>query len=90
MSCNIINTAGVETKEFLVSVLLLEDCLTTTTIFCFVKVAPSSASESPKDFDVGPSKMGQKDNSKTVSTEALMTVYHPQDAENLDSKMVKR
>lgn len=33
--------------------------------------------------------MGQRDNSKTVSTEALMTVYHPQDAENLDSKMVR-
>ncbi|XP_072837480.2 TBC1 domain family member 8B [Pogona vitticeps] len=30
-----------------------------------------------------------KDSSKTVSTEALMTVFHPQDAENLDSKMLK-
>ncbi|XP_040470797.1 TBC1 domain family member 8B isoform X2 [Falco naumanni] len=53
------------------------------------EVAASSASDSPKDFDAGPSKMGQKDNSKTVGTEALMTVYHPQDAENLDSKMLK-
>ncbi|KAF1493635.1 TBC1 domain family member 8B, partial [Megadyptes antipodes antipodes] len=53
------------------------------------EVAASSASDSPKDFDAGPSKMGQRDNSKTVSTEALMTVYHPQDAENLDSKMLK-
>lgn len=33
--------------------------------------------------------MGQRDNSKTVGTEALMTVYHPQDAENLDPKMVR-
>uniref|UniRef100_A0A8C0BAJ5 TBC1 domain family member 8B n=1 Tax=Buteo japonicus TaxID=224669 RepID=A0A8C0BAJ5_9AVES len=53
------------------------------------EVAASSASDSPKDFDAGSSKMGQRDNSKTVGTEALMTVYHPQDAENLDSKMLK-
>lgn len=32
--------------------------------------------------------MQQKDSSKTVSTEALMTVFHPQDVENLDPKMV--
>ncbi|XP_067160312.1 TBC1 domain family member 8B isoform X7 [Apteryx mantelli] len=51
------------------------------------EVAASSDSDSPMDFDEGRSKMGQRDNSKTVSTEALMTVYHPQDAENLDSKM---
>ncbi|XP_064422623.1 TBC1 domain family member 8B isoform X2 [Latimeria chalumnae] len=31
----------------------------------------------------------QKDSSKTVNTEALMTVFHPQDAENLDPKMLK-
>ncbi|XP_007428461.1 TBC1 domain family member 8B [Python bivittatus] len=30
-----------------------------------------------------------KGSSATVSTEALMTVFHPQDAENLDSKMLK-
>ncbi|XP_058052556.1 TBC1 domain family member 8B isoform X2 [Ahaetulla prasina] len=30
-----------------------------------------------------------KGSSTTVSTEALMTVFHPQDAENLDSKMLK-
>ncbi|NXC73002.1 TBC8B protein, partial [Anhinga anhinga] len=53
------------------------------------EVAASSASDTPKDFDAGPSKTGQRDNSKTVGTEALMTVYHPQDAENLDSKMLK-
>lgn len=69
----------------------MKDCLAfiTTTVKFFFKVAASSASDSPKDFDVGSSKMGQRDNSKTVSTEALMTVYHPQDAENLDSKMVR-
>ena len=32
--------------------------------------------------------VGQKESSKTVSNEALMTVFHPQDAENLDPKMV--
>ncbi|XP_051486080.1 TBC1 domain family member 8B isoform X2 [Apus apus] len=53
------------------------------------EVTASSTSDSPKDVDAGPSKMGQRDNSKTVITEALMTVYHPQDAENLDSKMLK-
>ncbi|XP_058704025.1 TBC1 domain family member 8B isoform X1 [Poecile atricapillus] len=53
------------------------------------EVAAGSAADGPKDFGAGQSKMGQKDNSKTVSTEALMTVYHPQDAENLDSKMLK-
>nr|XP_033801772.1 TBC1 domain family member 8B isoform X2 [Geotrypetes seraphini] len=31
----------------------------------------------------------QKGNSRTVSTEAFMTVFHPQDAENLDPKMLK-
>ncbi|XP_063059931.1 TBC1 domain family member 8B [Engraulis encrasicolus] len=33
--------------------------------------------------------VGQRDSSKTVSTEALMNVFHPQDAENLDPKMLK-
>ncbi|KAL4630846.1 TBC1 domain family member 8B [Arapaima gigas] len=33
--------------------------------------------------------VGQKSSSKAVSTEALMTVFHPQDAENLDPKMLK-
>ena len=32
--------------------------------------------------------VGQRDSSKAVSTEALMTVFHPQDMENLDPKMV--
>uniref|UniRef100_A0A667XPC2 TBC1 domain family member 8B n=1 Tax=Myripristis murdjan TaxID=586833 RepID=A0A667XPC2_9TELE len=33
--------------------------------------------------------VGQKGSSKAVSTEALMTVFHPQDVENLDPKMLK-
>ncbi|NXM07109.1 TBC8B protein, partial [Tyrannus savana] len=53
------------------------------------EVAAGSASDHPKDSEAGLSKMGQRDNSKTVGTEALMTVYHPQDSENLDSKMLK-
>ncbi|NWU97159.1 TBC8B protein, partial [Upupa epops] len=57
--------------------------------FINTEIASTSASDSPKDFDAGTSKMGQRDNSKTVGTEALMTVYHPQDAENLDAKMLK-
>uniref|UniRef100_A0A667XS67 TBC1 domain family member 8B n=1 Tax=Myripristis murdjan TaxID=586833 RepID=A0A667XS67_9TELE len=32
---------------------------------------------------------GSKGSSKAVSTEALMTVFHPQDVENLDPKMLK-
>ncbi|XP_051791145.1 TBC1 domain family member 8B isoform X2 [Erpetoichthys calabaricus] len=33
--------------------------------------------------------VGQKVSSRTVSTEALMNVFHPQDSENLDPKMLK-
>ncbi|XP_035289933.1 TBC1 domain family member 8B isoform X3 [Anguilla anguilla] len=33
--------------------------------------------------------VGQKSSGQAVSTEALMTVFHPQDAENLDPKMLK-
>ncbi|XP_036596343.1 TBC1 domain family member 8B [Trichosurus vulpecula] len=46
---------------------------------------PGSSGQSSK----GPSLMGQKDCSKTVNTQALMTEFHPQDLENLDSKMLK-
>lgn len=67
----------------------LEDCYLWLPLLNFFKVATGSASDSPKDFGAGQLKMGQRDNSKTVSTEALMTVYHPQDVENLDSKMVR-
>lgn len=41
--------------------------------------------DNPEDVTL---MVGQKDNSKAVSTEALMTVFHPQDVENLDPKMV--
>ncbi|XP_019377176.1 PREDICTED: TBC1 domain family member 8B isoform X1 [Gavialis gangeticus] len=52
------------------------------------EVAISPDPDNLVDYYEGRS-MGQKDSSKTVSTEALMTVFHPQDAENLDSKMLK-
>ncbi|CAL8267162.1 unnamed protein product [Merluccius merluccius] len=42
--------------------------------------------DNPEDVTL---MVGQRDNSKAVSTEALMTVFHPQDAENLDPKMLK-
>ncbi|XP_061558064.1 TBC1 domain family member 8B isoform X4 [Phycodurus eques] len=42
--------------------------------------------DNPEDVTL---MVGQKDGSKAVSTEALMTVFHPQDVENLDPKMLK-
>ncbi|XP_028923081.1 TBC1 domain family member 8B [Ornithorhynchus anatinus] len=53
------------------------------------EVAISSETDSAPDSYEGRFGAGQKDCSKTVSTEALMTVFHPQDLENLDSKMLK-
>ncbi|XP_072482579.1 TBC1 domain family member 8B isoform X2 [Notamacropus eugenii] len=50
---------------------------------------PSPDPESSGRSSKGPSLMGQKDCSKTVNTQALMTEFHPQDLENLDSKMLK-
>ncbi|KAM4662782.1 TBC1 domain family member 8B [Discoglossus pictus] len=46
-------------------------------------------SDSQADFSEEPSIASQRNNSNAVSTEALMTVFHPQDAENLDPKMLK-
>ncbi|XP_070838594.1 TBC1 domain family member 8B isoform X3 [Chaetodon trifascialis] len=42
--------------------------------------------DNPEDVTL---MVGQKGSSKAVSTEALMTVFHPQDVENLDPKMLK-
>ncbi|XP_034082535.1 TBC1 domain family member 8B isoform X1 [Gymnodraco acuticeps] len=42
--------------------------------------------DNPEDVTL---MVGQKDSSKAVSTEALMMVFHPQDVENLDPKMLK-
>ncbi|TNN86708.1 TBC1 domain family member 8B [Liparis tanakae] len=42
--------------------------------------------DNPEDVTL---MVGQKVSSKAVSTEALMTVFHPQDVENLDPKMMR-
>ncbi|XP_012307094.2 TBC1 domain family member 8B isoform X2 [Aotus nancymaae] len=49
----------------------------------------SSESTDPSDNFEVQSLRSQKECSKTVSTEALMTVFHPQNLETLNSKMLK-
>ncbi|XP_029463427.1 TBC1 domain family member 8B isoform X2 [Rhinatrema bivittatum] len=49
----------------------------------------AAGSDNIVDYLEGQSMANQKGSSRTVSTEALMTVFHPQDAENLDPKMLK-
>uniref|UniRef100_A0A8I3X102 TBC1 domain family member 8B n=1 Tax=Callithrix jacchus TaxID=9483 RepID=A0A8I3X102_CALJA len=49
----------------------------------------SSESTDPSDNFEVQSLTSQKECSKTVSTEALMTVFHPQNLETLNSKMLK-
>ncbi|XP_075797225.1 TBC1 domain family member 8B isoform X2 [Pelodiscus sinensis] len=53
------------------------------------EAATTSHSDNPVDYYEGRSMADQKGSSNAVSTEALMTVFHPQDADNLDSKMLK-
>lgn len=52
-------------------------------------VAVSPDAESTLSDYEGQPMASHKGSSKTVSTEALMTVFHPQDLENLDAKMLK-
>uniref|UniRef100_A0AAQ4NPT9 TBC1 domain family member 8B n=1 Tax=Gasterosteus aculeatus aculeatus TaxID=481459 RepID=A0AAQ4NPT9_GASAC len=52
---------------------------------CGISASPQH-SDNPEDVTL---MVGQKDSSKAVSTEALMTVFHPQDVENLEPKMLK-
>ncbi|XP_043913562.1 TBC1 domain family member 8B [Protopterus annectens] len=47
-----------------------------------------SKSDSLEDYSED-QQISLKDSIRTVSTEALMTVFHPQDAENLEPKMLK-
>ncbi|KAK2492711.1 hypothetical protein MC885_016843, partial [Smutsia gigantea] len=49
----------------------------------------SSDSADPSDNIEVPSLTCQRECSKTVNTEALMTVFHPQNLETLNSKMLK-
>ncbi|KAM9347905.1 TBC1 domain family member 8B isoform 3-T3 [Symphorus nematophorus] len=53
---------------------------------CGISASPQHSADNPEDVTL---MVGQKDSSKAVSTEALMTVFHPQDVENLDPKMLK-
>lgn len=61
---------------------------------CIIKVIRGECQSLINHFEDNPEDVtlmvGQKDSSKAVSTEALMTVFHPQDVENLDPKMVTR
>ncbi|NP_001107709.2 TBC1 domain family member 8B [Xenopus tropicalis] len=49
----------------------------------------TSCTEDQEELHEEHAMAGQSGARKTVSTEALMTVFHPQDAENLDTKMLK-
>ncbi|XP_053129554.1 TBC1 domain family member 8B [Hemicordylus capensis] len=53
------------------------------------EVAAGPSLDSPLDDYEGKPMASHKGSSQTVSTEALMTVFHPQDVENLDAKMLK-
>lgn len=59
----------------------------TITFFLF-QVPVSSDSIDPSDDTEVQSLTCQRECSRTVNTEALMTVFHPQNLETLDSKMV--
>nr|XP_012307095.1 TBC1 domain family member 8B isoform X2 [Aotus nancymaae] len=54
-----------------------------------IRLPISSESTDPSDNFEVQSLRSQKECSKTVSTEALMTVFHPQNLETLNSKMLK-
>ncbi|XP_029329213.1 TBC1 domain family member 8B isoform X3 [Mus caroli] len=80
-----------ELKDFeqLVAKLRLKCRAASTQDDVSTEVAVSSDSTGPSEnFEEQPLTC-PKDCSKTVNTEALMTVFHPQNLENLDSKMLK-
>uniref|UniRef100_A0A8C7VSC5 TBC1 domain family member 8B n=1 Tax=Oncorhynchus mykiss TaxID=8022 RepID=A0A8C7VSC5_ONCMY len=62
-------------------------------VHCALQVIRGECQNLINHFEDNPEEValmvGQKDSSKAVSTEALMTVFHPQDTENLDPKMLK-
>uniref|UniRef100_A0A8D0DBM1 TBC1 domain family member 8B n=1 Tax=Sander lucioperca TaxID=283035 RepID=A0A8D0DBM1_SANLU len=55
---------------------------------CGISASPQHSASSEVTC-LNPCFLCAKDSSKAVSTEALMTVFHPQDVENLDPKMLK-
>lgn len=80
-----------ELKDFeqLVAKLRLKCRAASTQDDVSTEVAVSSDSTGPSEnFEEQPLTC-PKECSKTVNTEALMTVFHPQNLENLDSKMLK-
>ncbi|XP_031224497.1 TBC1 domain family member 8B [Mastomys coucha] len=80
-----------EVKDFeqLVAKLRLKCRAASTQDDVSTEVAVSSDSTDPSEnFETQPLTC-PKECSKTVNTEALMTVFHPQNLENLDSKMLK-
>uniref|UniRef100_A0A8C8FDX9 TBC1 domain family member 8B n=1 Tax=Oncorhynchus tshawytscha TaxID=74940 RepID=A0A8C8FDX9_ONCTS len=56
---------------------------------CGMTASPQHSASTEDNPEEVALMVGQKDSSKAVSTEALMTVFHPQDTENLDPKMLK-
>ncbi|XP_038172754.1 LOW QUALITY PROTEIN: TBC1 domain family member 8B [Arvicola amphibius] len=80
-----------EVKDFeqLVAKLRLKCRAASTQYDLSTEVAVSSDSTGPADHFEAQPLTCQKECSKTVNTEALMTVFHPQNLENLDSKMLK-
>ncbi|XP_048192831.1 TBC1 domain family member 8B [Perognathus longimembris pacificus] len=80
-----------EVKEYehLVTKLRLKCGTSSTRRNVSTEVAVSSDSATPSDDSEAQSLTSQKECSKTVSTEALMTVFHPQNLETLNSKVLK-
>ncbi|CAO2622907.1 TBC1 domain family member 8B [Lemmus lemmus] len=80
-----------EVKDFeqLVAKLRLKCRAASTPYDVSTEVAVRSDSAVPADHFEEQPLTCQKECSKTVNTEALMTVFHPQNLENLDSKMLK-
>ncbi|KAM9325401.1 TBC1 domain family member 8B isoform 2-T2 [Gastrophryne carolinensis] len=71
--------------EYLVARLRSKCTLTSPQHSPYTEVYNDSVAELPEEHPM----VGSKGTSKAVSTEALMTVFHPQDAENLDPIMLK-
>nr|XP_003467670.1 TBC1 domain family member 8B [Cavia porcellus] len=79
----------VRESEQLVSRLRLKCGTASTQRDTSTEVAITSDSTGPSDNFEVQSLTCQKECSKTVNTEALMTVFHPQNLETLNSKMLK-
>lgn len=76
-----------KTLAFLFLTEIFKHTFGTITFFLF-QVPISSDSTDPSDNTEVRSLTCQRECSETVNTEALMTVFHPQSLETLNSKMV--